>query len=160
MVIFFGIFGIYKKNNKGIDILQKACIVGNKDVLIALGKYTTESLEREFGNDKKTMLIIASEYSNKDVVDFLLDHGANYSKKDIYQKTPLMYAYDLEQYSIIKSLLAKGADPQYEYIKANNLINIKNWLKSHNKGKNKANKIKTIASELSRPQKGNNLKLK
>ena len=150
----------YAKNNEGVDILQTACKVGNKKVLSELGEYTLKSLDRKLGKDKQTMLIIASEYCNKEVVDYLLDNGANYSIKDKNGKTAIMYAYDWENYGIITSLLNKGADPNEHYLESNNLTKIQKWLKSYNKEKNKTvSKIKTIASELVEKPKENNLSL-
>ena len=78
-------------------------------------------LESPYYNLGKTALIIASQNNNLDIVELLLDAGANPNKQDIEGNTPLFISLEEDvSENIIQILLEAGADP---YIKNNNGAN-------------------------------------
>ncbi len=59
---------------------------------------------------KKTILINAAFYGNKDIIEFLLEKGADINAIDIWRRTALMNAIQERQYDTAKLLLNRGAD--------------------------------------------------
>ena len=124
----------YAKDKDGVSILEKACIMGNKETLEILKDDFRKSINSKFGIDKQTLLILAASHGNLETVEFLLNNGANPNEKDGSGRTAIVYAYYLEEYPIIDLLLNRRANPQISYIEGGNLENIKRWYK---KGKYK-----------------------
>nr|XP_036578870.1 uncharacterized protein CTRU02_11124 [Colletotrichum truncatum]KAF6786253.1 hypothetical protein CTRU02_11124 [Colletotrichum truncatum] len=81
--------------------------------------YTTKSLQglgqrgvsprEEFG---KTPLHIASELGHADIVDILLDSGAQIDAVDGYRRTSLQYGAEQGHRGIVEKLLGAGADSE------------------------------------------------
>jgi len=109
------------KNIHGYTALEVAIIGASPDVVkILIPKYTDYAKNIDnIDSNGKTLLVLAVEtagmyrYPGKGViemVDTLLDLGANITAKDREGKTLLQYAIDRKDLDLIKFLLDKGAD--------------------------------------------------
>ncbi|MDX2414464.1 MAG: ankyrin repeat domain-containing protein [Bacteroidales bacterium] len=77
---------------------------------ILTGLVTNESdINREFGNDRRTLLSYAVEHNQGEITKFLLEIGANPEGMD-ERKTPLMFAARYGRTSILNLLIAGNAD--------------------------------------------------
>ena len=63
-----------------------------------------------------TGLMLAIETARKDIVQLLIDHGADFNKKPHFtvKRTPLQYAAELGNLDIVRMLLDRGADVNEE----------------------------------------------
>lgn len=62
--------------------------------------------------DGKTPLHIAAETNNTEIIEFLIDHGANKDAGDAYDQTPLFIAAKEGNLAAVKCLLNKGASKE------------------------------------------------
>lgn len=58
----------------------------------------------------KTLLTIAIEMQDKNLVEFLIASGANVDQRDFYDRTPLMYTAEGDKASFAQTLIDAGAD--------------------------------------------------
>ena len=100
--------------------------IENRDEL-ALGHFSSRKVFNDPIRDGDTPLFIASQYGYKDVVEFLVDNGADVNKMNNDGKTPLMVASQNRYKDVVEVLVKKGAKEVQrcqeiqEYIKNNNL---------------------------------------
>ena len=67
--------------------------------------------------DGYTLLHYACEYNRNEIVELLLDYGANPNIKDKpFHLTPLHWATNNNNKSMIKLLIYRGADPELKDI--------------------------------------------
>ena len=64
-------------------------------------------LDIAYQGEGKTALMKSLESKNSEIATLLLEHNADYTKPDLNGKTPLMYAIDFQQASVIQILLEK-----------------------------------------------------
>jgi len=57
-----------------------------------------------------TPLIVAARYGHKDIVQILLENGANIDHQDNYGQTALMYAANFGLKDVVQLLLDRGAN--------------------------------------------------
>jgi hypothetical protein len=98
-----------KDPKQGRTPLRLAAEAGHMDVFKVLLDYNADINAKTKQED--TTLHRAAVYSNREMVDFLLDNGANIEAEDMYGYTPLFSAvfrsYDTE---VLKALLKKQAN--------------------------------------------------
>ncbi len=91
------------------DILF-CCVKRN---ILAGVKYTIEKgviiNTRSYQFPHKTALIYAATKGHKDIVQYLLENGADVNKKDFYNMTPLSYAKSNDGQNVVKLLKQYGA---------------------------------------------------
>jgi len=55
-----------------------------------------------------------TETGNKEIIEMLVDSGADITSKNKSEKTPLMYAVKNAEIEVIRYLIDQGADIKYE----------------------------------------------
>ncbi len=85
---------------------------GNKDAVVAfLNKYEdAANTHDDFFSNGKTALIWAAKYGHKDIVELLLEKGADINAKDRSGWTPLMEVAMSGPFEMLEFLLERGAD--------------------------------------------------
>lgn len=136
-------------NKKGFDIFQKACKIDNDIILKSLEKDLEQVIQKKYGNTEQTLLLCAAFYSSNKALNFLINKGFNVNQTDNLGKTPIMHAYDFENFEAITLLLNANANPHKEYIKENDLKKVEEWLKNQNsKLVKKSSKLNLLSNKL------------
>ena len=98
-----------------MDDFFKACKEGNLDKVkkfIKKGYDVNKISKRSF--PPKTPLMYAAGEGRFDIVKYLIDHGADVSKKDDHKRTALHYAIERGDLKVVEVLLSKGAEIDVE----------------------------------------------
>lgn len=114
-----------RKSTKASDLAADSGHISTLDVLLRHGAdpdgYVEESLthaQDPYDSDSNfsyPTLIKAIEKGYVEVVQMLLDYGAEIQGKDFQGKTPLMYAIDNDDWDMVWLLLESDADPTEEH---------------------------------------------
>lgn len=75
-----------------------------------INKKVNVNAKDKYSRDGKTALIVAAEHGHKDVVELLLEHGANVNEKDEDGWTALIYAAVNDYKDVVELLLKHGAN--------------------------------------------------
>ncbi|ORX61104.1 ankyrin [Piromyces finnis] len=107
------------------EILEMACIIGNKIIIESLIKTYLFDVNKKIGEYQQTPLMLLISNNNYNSVDLLLHNGSNVNIKDIYGNTPFIYMlkHNLINTEIYKSLINHGAYIDYELFKNNEFLN-------------------------------------
>jgi len=115
---------IKKLKKAGLNIHVK-CSSGFNDspFLFIIKRGDTEMLNYYLNNEKvnpnekdwtkKSALIIAVNSDNNEIVELLLNAGANIEYSGYFNKTPLMHAVDFDHYISAQTLIEAGANVNY-----------------------------------------------
>ena len=96
----------------------------HKDLMLASQKGLIKKVKAILSNimldadctiDGGTCLQNASFFGHKDLVNFLLDRGANPNKANNAGWTPLQFAVNRDHHHVVQLLLERGADPNNPY---------------------------------------------
>jgi len=88
--------------------LMQACEIGKLDTLKKLFSSTSNKLLSKYfayPSNNKTPLHLAVENNHIEIIDFLIKNGFLLDKKDIFNKTPLDYARELNYYEIENKII-------------------------------------------------------
>lgn len=99
------------KNRKGKAALHYAAQYAALDVLKVLFKFQSKKTLEQPGPEKRTALIVAATKGHLQVVEMLLEQGANVKKRDKQRRTALLQAVKNGHADVASVLLAHGADP-------------------------------------------------
>ncbi len=94
----------------GPTTIHDAAVKGDLATVKRLLAQDPALLEAEKPPNKKTALHYAAQNGRRDVVEFLLDSGAQVNRPNIAGETALHYAVGLESPDVVNLLLARGAD--------------------------------------------------
>jgi len=97
------------KNSDGWIPLHTACSENRLDAVKTLVA-KDKGLVNVLNNDKETPLFQACQSGSKDIVQLLIDNGANVKQKSFNQSTPLHKACLVGAYDVAEALLKGGAD--------------------------------------------------
>jgi ankyrin repeat protein/L-ascorbate metabolism protein UlaG (beta-lactamase superfamily) len=90
--------------------IHDAALAGDLQKVKALLAEDPALLDAEKAPNRKTPLHYAAQGGHKDVVEFLLDRGAQVSRPNIDGETPLHYAIGLDSPDVANLLVSRGAD--------------------------------------------------
>jgi ankyrin repeat protein/L-ascorbate metabolism protein UlaG (beta-lactamase superfamily) len=90
--------------------IHDAAMKGDLQKVKALLAQDSRLLDAENEPSKKTPLHYAAQGGHRDVVEFLLDKGAQVSRPNIAGETPLHYAIGLDSPDVANLLVSRGAD--------------------------------------------------
>ncbi|KAE8451761.1 hypothetical protein EG329_003218 [Mollisiaceae sp. DMI_Dod_QoI] len=111
-----------EKNDSGLsEALQAAAEFGSAAVIELLATLMDLESERPTGRLKLTSLHDSAFEGNTEVVEKLLDHGANIECQDDQDATPLLLACHAGQTDTARALLARGANPDHVAVRADRL---------------------------------------
>jgi hypothetical protein len=113
-------------NEIGQSRLYIAALDKNKDEILRLLKTGTKIDTANTGNYKRTALYAAIDMGHIDIVNLLLEQGANVNYQDARGTTPLMAAGETcgPYPTLVRVLLAKGADERLKNKKGLNATEI------------------------------------
>ena len=94
---------------QGADLYQLALKGGS--LAIVKNLFTPDKVNQLLIEDTASPLHFATVYCHEEVVDFLIDQGADVNKRNSKGKTPLHKAAESSCFSAVASLLEAGADP-------------------------------------------------
>lgn len=96
---------------KMAELLCEACNVGDVSLVHALLRNGADPNVRSSVHNPNTALAIALCGDSAEVLDLLLDFGAEIERKDAEGWTPLAWAAYMGTAGFVKKLLARGANP-------------------------------------------------
>lgn len=126
----------------GFPLLSILCEAGNLELIKLV---IDQGASVNFGIENKQPIFVAIKNNCVDVVEYLVEHGANVSARDDRDDTVLMYAVRNDRLSIAEFLVKKGANPYttngfdkdaYSCVSSKSRFSRDNWLNCFNQFQN------------------------
>lgn len=109
----FFIKNINFQDENGLTIIMHALINedNNNDIKKLLIKYRGNIDYNIVDNNKRTLLMFAASYGDKDIINEIVKYGNGIDKADINGQTALHWAVQYNKYDSVKELIKLKANP-------------------------------------------------
>lgn len=109
----FFIKNINFQDENGLTIIMHALINedNNNDIKKLLIKYRENIDYNIVDNNKRTLLMFAASYGDKDIINEIVKYGNGIDKTDINGQTALHWAVQYNKYDSVKELIRLKANP-------------------------------------------------